>query len=62
MKMTDGDIGYIAGLFDGEGCVTCKKKLTKRKDRKNKVNNDGVNIIAFICSKNLRNFYKRKHM
>ena len=32
-----GDIAYIAGLFDGEGCVTCKEKLTKRKDRKNKV-------------------------
>ena len=31
------DIAYIAGLFDGEGCVTCKEKLTKRKDRKNKV-------------------------
>ena len=32
-----GDIAYIAGLFDGEGCVTCKNKPTKRKDRKNKV-------------------------
>ena len=27
---------YIAGLFDGEGCVTCKKKPTKRADRKEK--------------------------
>ena len=28
---------YIAGLFDGEGCVTCKKKPTKRADRKGKI-------------------------
>jgi hypothetical protein len=26
-------IAYIAGLFDGEGCVTCKKVKTKRKNR-----------------------------
>jgi len=33
------ELAYIAGLFDGEGCVTCKKKATKRKDRNNKVYN-----------------------
>jgi len=32
-------MAYIAGLFDGEGCVTCKKKPTKRKDRGGKVYN-----------------------
>ena len=32
-------IAYIAGLFDGEGCVTCKKKPTKRKDRGGKIYN-----------------------
>ena len=37
MNLTVTDAAYIAGLFDGEGCVTCKKKPTKRKDRKNKV-------------------------
>ena len=37
MNLNINDIAYIAGLFDGEGCVTCKKKPTKRKDRKNKV-------------------------
>ena len=31
------EIAYIAGLFDGEGCVTCKLKPTKRKDRGDKV-------------------------
>ena len=37
MNLNVSEIAYIAGLFDGEGCVTCKKKPTKRKDRKNKV-------------------------
>ena len=37
MNLSVTDMAYIAGLFDGEGCVTCKKKPTKRKDRKNKV-------------------------
>ena len=32
-------IAYIAGLFDGEGCVTCKRKPTKRKDRGGKIYN-----------------------
>jgi hypothetical protein len=32
-------IAYIAGLFDGEGCVTCKQKPTKRKDRGGKIYN-----------------------
>ena len=31
------DIAYLAGLFDGEGCVTCKQRKTKRKDRGGKV-------------------------
>ena len=33
------DIAYIAGLFDGEGCVTCKQVKRKRKDRGEKVYN-----------------------
>ena len=37
--MNINDIAYIAGLFDGEGCVTCKKKPTKRKDRGDKIYN-----------------------
>jgi hypothetical protein len=37
--LTIADIAYIAGLFDGEGCVTCKIRPTKRKDRNNKVYN-----------------------
>ena len=37
--MTLVEIAYIAGLFDGEGCVTCKKKPTKRSDRGGKVYN-----------------------
>ena len=37
MNLSVTDAAYIAGLFDGEGCVTCKKKATKRKDRNNKV-------------------------
>ena len=39
MNLNVSDVAYIAGLFDGEGCVTCKKKPTKRKDRNNKVYN-----------------------
>ena len=37
--MEISDIAYIAGLFDGEGCVTCKQKKTKRNDRGGKVYN-----------------------
>ena len=37
--MNTNELAYIAGLFDGEGCVTCKQKATKRKDRNNKVYN-----------------------
>jgi len=33
LPLTVAEIAYIAGLFDGEGCVTCKQKPTKRKDR-----------------------------
>ena len=37
--MNLSDAAYIAGLFDGEGCVTCKQKPTKRADRGGKVYN-----------------------
>ena len=37
--LTIAEVAYIAGLFDGEGCVTCKQKPTKRKDRNNKIYN-----------------------
>ena len=37
--MNVNDAAYIAGLFDGEGCVTCKQKPTKRHDRDGKVYN-----------------------
>jgi hypothetical protein len=32
--MNDTDIAYIAGLFDGEGCVSYKQYMQKRKGRK----------------------------
>ena len=31
--MNVSDAAYIAGLFDGEGCVTCKQVNRNRKDR-----------------------------
>ena len=37
--MNTNDAAYIAGLFDGEGCVTCKQVKRKRKDRGGKVYN-----------------------
>tara|TARA_R100000687_G_C6308018_1_gene99098 strand:+ start:36 stop:461 length:426 start_codon:yes stop_codon:yes gene_type:complete len=37
--MEINEAAYIAGLFDGEGCVTCKQKKTKRPDRGGKVYN-----------------------
>ena len=37
--MTETEKAYIAGLFDGEGCVTCKQRKTKRNDRGGKVYN-----------------------
>ena len=33
------DTAHLAGLFDGEGCVTCKQRKTKRPDRGGKVYN-----------------------
>jgi hypothetical protein len=32
--MNDTDIAYIAGLFDGEGCVSYKQYMQKRKGKK----------------------------
>ena len=32
-------LAYIAGLFDAQGCVSCKQKQTKRKDREGKTYN-----------------------
>ena len=29
--LTENDIAYIAGLFDGEGCVQCKQYVTTKK-------------------------------
>jgi hypothetical protein len=37
--MTETERAYIAGLFDGEGCVTCKQVKRKRKDRGDKIYN-----------------------
>ena len=39
LPLTVAEIAYIAGLFDGEGCVTCKQRPTKRHDRKGKIYN-----------------------
>ena len=39
VPITIAEIAYIAGLFDGEGCVTCKQKPTKRPDRGGKIYN-----------------------
>jgi|TARA_E500000305_G_C4010865_1_gene232698 hypothetical protein len=33
------NIAYIAGLFDGEGCVSCVQRPTKRTDRNGKIYN-----------------------
>ena len=34
MTITTEDLSYIAGLFDGEGCIQCKQVIdTKRKSR-----------------------------
>ena len=31
---TELDISYIAGLFDGEGCVQCKQRMETKKKHK----------------------------
>ena len=46
--MNTNDAAYIAGLFDGEGCVTCKQVKRKRKDRGNKIYNQWY-IRCEIC-------------
>ena len=33
-QTNNSDLVYIAGLFDGEGCVECKQRPVLRKDRK----------------------------
>ena len=38
-ELSPTDVAYIAGLFDGEGCVSCKQKKTKRPDRGGKIYN-----------------------
>tara|TARA_R100001086_G_C11755279_1_gene236547 strand:- start:301 stop:717 length:417 start_codon:yes stop_codon:yes gene_type:complete len=37
--MNVAEAAYIAGLFDGEGCVTCKQRPTKRHDKGGKIYN-----------------------
>jgi len=32
--ISDTDIAFIAGLFDGEGCITYKQYMRKRKHNK----------------------------
>ena len=32
--ISESDISYIAGLFDGEGCITYKQYMRKRKHQK----------------------------
>ena len=32
--VSETDISYIAGLFDGEGCITYKQYMRKRKHQK----------------------------
>ena len=32
--VSETDIAYIAGLFDGEGCITYKQYMRKRKHQK----------------------------
>ena len=34
MEISIAEAGYIAGLFDGEGCVTYKRQMKKRGDKK----------------------------
>ena len=38
-EMGTSTLAYIAGLFDAQGCVSCKQKKTKRKDRGGKIYN-----------------------
>ena len=34
MEISIAEAGYIAGLFDGNGCVTYKRQMKKRGDKK----------------------------
>ena len=34
MEISIAEAGYIAGLFDGEGCVTYKRQMKKRGNKK----------------------------
>ena len=38
-KMTETEAAYIAGLFDGEGCVSYKQYMRKRKHNKKATSN-----------------------
>ena len=35
--MTETDVAYIAGLFDGEGCITYKQYMRKKKTPKESI-------------------------
>ena len=39
--ISDTDVAYIAGLFDGEGCVQVKKYTEKKKNHKSRKNPKG---------------------
>ena len=39
--ISETDVAYIAGLFDGEGCVQVKKYTEKKKNHKSRKNPKG---------------------
>ena len=48
MNLSVTDAAYIAGLFDGEGCVTCKKKATNVKIETIKSMINGTFVVNYL--------------
>ena len=43
--MNTNDAAYLAGLFDGEGCVTCKQKKLKEPIEVEKFIINGTSVV-----------------
>ena len=59
MTIPECDRAYIAGLFDGEGCFTFKRRMKKRKEAKKsyptwdiriEINMTDESVIRWVCN------------
>ena len=51
--MSDTNIAYIAGLFDGEGCVSYKQYMRKRPHNKKPNPTSAIRMVIAMTDKSI---------